>query len=140
MLDISPMLLGSTLVVFLFLIAILNSLLYKPLFSYMEQRDADLKRDLDAVGNNDSEIAASHAMAEKIMNEAKLEAAAVREKVIAEAKAEAHSKIEAKRAELAREYAMFEEALSEQREHLKHELVNQAPAFQAAIVSKLNQI
>ena len=67
MLDISPMLLGSTLIVFLVLIAVLNSLLYKPLFSYMEKRDADIKRDLDLVGNNDAQISALNAEAEKIL-------------------------------------------------------------------------
>ncbi len=118
MLDISPMLLASTLIVFLVLIAALNSLLYKPLFNYMEKRDADIKKDLEEVGNNDAEIAAFHATAEKIINDGKLQAHAMREKVVAEAKALASSKIEAKRAELALEYAKFEEAMSEERSRL----------------------
>ncbi len=140
MLDISPMLLGSTLIVFLVLIALLNSLLYKPLFNYMEKRDADIKNDLDLVGNNDSEIAAFHARAEKIVSDAKLEAAALREKVIAEAKALANSKIETKRAELAQEYATFEGELSAERTRLIAALQNEAPAFQAAVSAKLSQI
>jgi len=140
MLDISPMLLGSTLIVFLILIAVLNSLLYNPLFSYMEKRDADIKKDLDQVGNNDSEIAAFHSKAEKIMSDAKLEAAALREKVIAEAKALANSKIEAKRAELAQEYTKFEEALSQERARLMETLQSEAPSFQSAVSAKLNQI
>jgi len=140
MLDISPMLLGSTLIVFLVLIALLNSLLYKPLFSYMEKRDADIKKDLDQVGNNDSEIAAFHSKAEKIMSDAKLEAAALREKVIAEAKALANSKIETKRAELAQEYTKFQDELSEERTRLIATLQNEAPAFQSAVSAKLSQI
>ena len=140
MLDISPMLLGSTLIVFLVLIAVLNSLLYKPLFSYMEKRDADIKNDLEQVGNNDSEIAALHAKAEKIMSEAKLEAAALREKVIAEAKALANSKIETKRAELALEYKAFESELSQERTRLIAGLQNEVPAFQSAVSAKLSQI
>ena len=140
MLDISPKLLGSTLIVFLVLIAVLNSLLYRPLFSYMEKRDADIKHDLEQVGNNDAEIAAFHAKAEKIMSDAKLEAAALREKVIAEAKALANSKIEAKRAELALEYTKFEEALSQERARLKETLQGEVPAFQSAVSAKLNQI
>lgn len=140
MLDISPMLLGSTLIVFLVLIALLNSLLYKPLFSYMEKRDADIKKDLEHVGNNDSEIAAFQAKAEKIMSDAKLEAAALREKVIAEAKALANSKIETKRAELAQEYAMFESELSQERTRLIAALQNEVPAFQTAVSAKLSKI
>lgn len=140
MLDISPMLLGSTLIVFLVLIALLNSLLYKPLFSYMEKRDADIKKDLEHVGNNDSEIAAFQAKAEKIMSDAKLEAAALREKVIAEAKALANSKIETKRAELAQEYATFESELSQERTRLIAALHNEVPAFQTAVSAKLSKI
>ncbi|MCI4407184.1 MAG: F0F1 ATP synthase subunit B' [Sulfuricurvum sp.] len=140
MLDISPMLLGSTLIVFLVLIAALNSLLYKPLFSYMEKRDADIKKDMEHVGNNDSEIAAFHAKAEKIISDAKLEAAALREKVIAEAKALANSKIETKRAELAQEYATFESELSQERTRLIAALNNEVPAFQTAVSAKLNTI
>lgn len=140
MLDISPMLLGSTLIVFLVLIAVLNSLLYNPLFSYMEKRDADIKNDLDQVGNNDAEIAAFHAKAEKIINDAKLEAAAIREKVIAEAKALANSKIEAKRAEVAQEYTKFEDELSKERTSLKEGLLKEVPAFQSAVSAKLSQI
>ena len=140
MLDISPMLLGSTLIVFLVLIAALNSLLYKPLFSYMEKRDADIKKDMEHVGNNDSEIAAFQAKAEKIMSDAKLEAAALREKVIAEAKALANSKIETKRAELAQEYATFESELSQERTRLIAALQNEVPAFQTAVSAKLSKI
>jgi len=140
MLDISPMLLGSTLIVFLILIAVLNSLLYKPLLSYMEKRDADIKRDLEQVGNNDAEIAALYAEADKIVNGAKLEAAALREKVIAEAKASANGKVEAKRAELAEEYAKFQDTLASERADLKKSLQNEAPSFQAAVTAKLSQI
>jgi len=140
MLDISPMLLVSTLIVFLVLIAALNSLLYKPLFSYMEKRDADIKKDLDQVGNNDAEIAAFYATAEKILSDGKLQANAMREKVVAEAKSVANNKLEAKRAELAREYAQFEEAMIEERSRLNGVLRLEVPSFQAAVTAKLNQI
>jgi F-type H+-transporting ATPase subunit b len=140
MLDISPMLLASTLIVFLVLIAALNSLLYKPLFSYMEKRDADIKKDLEEVGNNDAEIAAFHATAEKIISDGKLQAHAMREKAVAEAKALASDKVEAKRAELALEYAKFEEAMSEERSRLSEALRLEVPNFQAAVSAKLHQI
>ena len=140
MLDISPMLLVSTLIVFLVLIAALNSLLYKPLFSYMEKRDADIKKDLDEVGNNDAEIAAFHATAEKIVSDGKLQANAMREKVVAEAKSVAVSKLDAKRSELTREYAQFEEAMLEERSRINGVLRLEVPSFQAAVTAKLNQI
>ena len=140
MLDINPLLLGITIVVFLILIAVLNSMLFKPLFNYMEERDASIKNDQDKVGNNDAEIAELTAEAQSIVNEAKLEAAAIREKVIAEAKELAESKIEAKRAELAKDKAEFEKSLAETREELKNTLLSQVPLYKEAVKAKFSQI
>ena len=140
MLDINPLLLSITIVVFLILIAVLNSLLFKPLFNYMNERDASIKNDLDKVGNNDAEIAELTAQAQAIVNEAKLEAAALREKVIAEAKELAESKIEAKRAELAKDKAEFEKSLAESRENLKSSLLSQVPLYKEAVKAKFSQI
>ena len=140
MLDINPLLLSTTIVVFLILIAVLNSLLFKPLFAYMEERDASIKADQDRVGNNDAEIAELTAQAESIINEAKLEAAAIREKVVAEAKELAESKIEAKRAELAKDKLEFEKSLAETREELKKTLMSQVPLYKEAVKAKFSQI
>ncbi|MCJ7765413.1 MAG: FoF1 ATP synthase subunit B' [Thiovulaceae bacterium] len=140
MLDINPLLLSITIVVFLILIAVLNSLLFKPLFNYMKERDASIKNDLDKVGNNDDEIAELRAEAQNIVNEAKLEAAALREKVIAEAKELAESKIEAKRAELAKDRAEFEKSLAQSRDNLKNSLLSQLPLYKEAVKAKFSQI
>ncbi len=140
MLDISPILLGSTIIVFLALIAVLNSWLYNPLFSYMEKRDADIQRDLSEVGNNDAEIAELEAKAQKIISDAKLEASALREKVVVDAKELAESKVEAKRAELAKEYEAFEASLDKEKEELTNALLSQVPLFKEAVKAKLAQI
>ncbi|MDD2357886.1 MAG: FoF1 ATP synthase subunit B' [Thiovulaceae bacterium] len=140
MLDISPILLGVTLVVFLILIAVLNSWLYRPLLSYMSKRDADLKRDLHQVGSNDDEVSALIAKSEQTVMDAKLEAAALREKVIADAKELAQSKLDAKRAELAGEYLEFEKTLAQERKELNNALLSQAPLFKEAIKAKFSQL
>ena len=140
MLDINPLLLLSTLVVFLILIAVLNSWLYRPLTAFMQKRDEDIKRDLSKVGSNDSEIKELLAKAESIVMNAKLEAAALREKVIADAKELADSRLEAKKAALANEYAEFERSLEERREELKRELLGDVPAFKDALKLKFSQI
>ncbi len=140
MLDINPILLLATFVVFLSLIAVLNSWLYNPLFAYMNKRDDDIKKDLDKVGSNDAEINELHAKAESIVMNAKLEAAALREKVIADAKELADSKLEAKRAELAAEYLEFEKSLADSKEQLTSDLMNQVPVFKEAVKAKFSQI
>lgn len=140
MLDINPILLVATLIVFLMLIATLNSWLYRPLFAYMTKRDEDIKKDLQKVGSNDDEINELYSKAQSIVNNAKLEAAALREKVITDAKELANSKLEAKRAELASQYLEFEQSLGQSREQLTNDLKSQVPLFKEAVKAKFSQI
>jgi F-type H+-transporting ATPase subunit b len=140
MLDINPILLLATFVVFVSLIAVLNSWLYNPLTKFMQKREDDIKNDLSKVGNNDKEISELNAKAESIIMNAKLEAAALREKVIADAKELVDSKLEAKRAELAQEYLEFEKSLSESRKELTTDLMSQVPVFKEAVKAKFSQI
>ena len=140
MLDINPILLVATLIVFLMLIATLNSWLYRPLFAYMTKRDEDIKKDLQKVGSNDDEINELYSKAESIVNNAKLEAAALREKVITDAKELADSKLEAKRAELASQYLEFEQSLAKSKEQLTSDIMSQVPLFKEAVKAKFSQI
>jgi len=140
MLDINPILLLATFVVFLSLIAVLNSWLYNPLFDYMNKRDGDIKNDLEKVGSNDDEINELNSKAKSIVMSAKLEASALREKVIADAKELAESKLETRRAELANEYLAFEQSLAESKEELTKDLMFQVPLFKEAVKAKFNQI
>jgi F-type H+-transporting ATPase subunit b len=140
MLDINPILLLVTFVVFVSLIAVLNSWLYNPLFSFMSKRDEDIKKDLDKTGSNDDEINTLNEKANSIIMTAKLEAAALREKVITDAKELAESKLEAKRAELASEYLEFEQSLSEAKDELTSDLMSEVPVFKEAIKAKFSQI
>jgi len=140
MLDINPILLLVTFVVFLSLIAVLNSWLYNPLFSFMNKRDDDIKKDLNKAGSNDNEIDELTSKAEQIVMNAKLEAAALREKVIADAKELADSKLEAKRAELAQEYLEFEKSLVVSKTQLTTDLTSNIPMFKEAVKAKFSQI
>ncbi|CAI6150820.1 MAG: ATP synthase subunit b' [uncultured Sulfurimonas sp.] len=140
MLDINPILLLVTFVVFVSLIAVLNSWLYNPLFSFMSKRDNDIKKDLDKTGSNDDEINTLNEKANSIIMTAKLEAAALREKVITDAKELAESKLEAKRAELASEYLEFEQSLSKAKDELTSDLMSQVPVFKEAVKAKFSQI
>jgi len=140
MLDINPSLLGLTLVVFLVLIALLNSWLYNPLLGYMKKRDDDIKKDLNEVGSNDDEIAALHLQAENVISNAKAEAMALRDKVVNEAKELSESKIEAKKAELAEKFAAFNASLNAEKENLSSTLLSEIPLFQEAIKAKFSKI
>jgi F-type H+-transporting ATPase subunit b len=60
--------------------------------------------------------------------------------VIADAKELAESKLEAKRAEMASEYAAFEKSLAEEREQLNNALLSQVPLYKEAVKAKFSQI
>ena len=140
MLDISLLLLISTAAIFLVLITVLNGMLYKPLFAFMEKRDQDIQNDLAQVGSNDAEVQALHATAQSIISEARLQAAAEREKVIADAKKAADAKLDAKRAELAEAYGAFEAELASEREALKNALAADVPGYVASVNAKIAAI
>jgi len=140
MLDISPLLLISTAVVFLILIAVLNGMLYKPLFAFMEKRDQDIQNDLAKIGSNDAEVNALNATAQSIISEARLQAAAEREKVIADAKKAAEAEIATKRAQLSEAYVAFEAELAKQRDALQSSLATQVPAYAEAVNAKISKI
>ncbi len=140
MLDIDWKLLSATFVVFLSLIAVLNSWLYNPLFSFMNKREEDIKKDLDKIGSNDDEIKALNQKAQSIIMNAKLDVAVLREKVVADAKELAESKLEAKRAELAEEYLEFEKSLAKSKNELTSDLMSQVPSFSEAVKAKFSQI
>lgn len=140
MLDISPLLLISTAVVFLILIAVLNGMLYKPLFAFMEKRDQDIQNDLAEIGSNDSEVSALNETAQSIVSEARLQAAAEREKVIADAKKAAEAEVGAKRAELAKAYEAFEAELAKDREALQQALSAEVPAYVEGVNAKISKI
>jgi len=140
MLDINPILLLVTFVVFLSLVAVLNSWLYNSLFNFMDKRDEDIKKDLNKVGTNDNEIRDLNIKAESIIMDAKLEVATLREKVIADAKELAESKLEARRAELAQEYLEFEQSLAQSKEKLTKDLMSDVPLFKKAVTAKFSNI
>jgi F-type H+-transporting ATPase subunit b len=56
MLDISPILLLTSGIIFLLVLARLNSCLYKPLFKHMDDRSASIAKDLEDAKNNGSDI------------------------------------------------------------------------------------
>jgi len=140
MLDISVSLMLVVAVVFLVLLILLNSWLYQPLMAFMDERDKSIRKDLENVSANSSEIEELKAKAEEVIAEAKSEAAALRAKTIDESKLLAMSKIEAKKEELEEAYQEFLNSLKKEEEELKSELLSQMPLFKESLKAKFSQI
>jgi F-type H+-transporting ATPase subunit b len=140
MLDISPILLLSSGIVFLLVLARLNSCLYKPLFKHMDDRTKSIKKDLDNAKNNGSNIDGMLVEAKEIIAKAKGEAASIREKATTEAKALTQTKLADAKANLDAKYNDFIKSLEEDKESLRNSLIASMPVFKESLKLKISSI
>lgn len=140
MLDISWGLILLTAAVFLALVFLLNSWLYRPLLGFMQEREESITRDLENANANESGAEAILAEAKEIVEGAKAEANARKKEAIESAKAEVAKLIETKRAELEKQYEEFLQELAKEEESIKSALISQTPLFKEALKAKFNKL
>ena len=140
MLDISPWLLLLVAVIFIFLIVALNKILYKPLLTFMHDRDESIKNDLEEAKKNSGNVSHLEAEAKTILQNAKSEAHKIREEAISEAKSKAQEEIGAKKAVLESNYVAFLNELNKEREQLSSKLKDELSLYKDSLKTKLSQI
>lgn len=140
MLDISPVLLLSSALVFLLVLARLNSCLYKPLLKHMDDRDAQIKNDMQNARNNGADVDGMLEEAKHIIAQAKKEALSIREKAKSEATLVAEAKLAEAKAKAEEKYADFVKNLEDEKSSLENSLVSQIPVFKESLSSKLSSI
>ena len=140
MLDISPVLLLSSGIIFLLVLARLNSCLFKPLLKHMDDRAESIKNDLENAKSNTADVDGMLAEANDVIAKAKKEAAAIREEALSEARKVADSKLEAAKSELDTKYSDFKKSLDNETNTLKETLVASMPQFNESLKAKLNSI
>ncbi len=140
MLDIIPGMLLLVAVIFIFLIYVLNRILYKPLLTFMSQRERSIQNDIEQSKKNSSNVSHLEEEASRVIKEAKAQAFKIREEAINSAKSEVSQKIEEKKAILEKAYASFLEELEAEKEELSSKLSKSLPDFQSSLKTKLSQI
>ena len=140
MLDISPILLISSAVIFLIVLKLLNNMLYQPLFTHMEDRTKSIADDLERAKNNVADVESMYEDANSIIAKAKQEASSIREKAYAEAKAEGDSKLSTAKTELESKYEKFEQDLKNDTIALKNALLVNMPEFKEKVSVKISNI
>jgi len=140
MLDISPVLLLSSGIIFLLVIAALNSLLFKPLLKHMDERAAFIKKDLEDAKSNVADVDEFLIEANDVIAKAKREAATIREQAYKEAKDSADVKLASARLNLEAKSANFAKSLQEETNALKISLLSSMPQFNESLKAKLNSI
>ena len=140
MLDISPVLLLSSGIIFLLVLARLNSCLFKPLLKHMDDRAESIKTDLENAKNNATDVDGMLAEANDIIAKAKKEAAGIRQKAQEEAESVAAVKLSGAKSEIDAKYNTFTKSLEEETSALKDTLVSQLPVFKQSLKAKLSSI
>jgi F-type H+-transporting ATPase subunit b len=134
------MLLGSSAVLFLLTLAVLNNILFKPLLKHMDDRAESIKKDLENAKSNTADVDGMLAEANDVIAAAKKEAASIREKAYNEAKEIAESKLATAKSDLEAKYAGFAKELETQTVELKDSLVATMPQFNESLKAKLSSI
>ncbi len=137
MLDIQPSLLAFEIITFLLLVAILNQILYKPMLSFMEERNSNLKADANLANAQESEKEALIMEANKLLADAKAEAAKIRHEAITAAKAEAEAKINAAKESIKAEVANFSSELTTQKAELKAVILSNSEGYKQSLAKAL---
>ena len=140
MLDISPILLISSALVFLLVLARLNSCLYKPLFKHMEDRSEKIKSDMQNAKNNGANVDGMLEEANHIISEGKKEANMIRENARLEAMKLAEVKLSEAKVKSDEKYNDFVKSLVEEKKALEDSLVSQMPLFKESLQAKLSTI
>jgi F-type H+-transporting ATPase subunit b len=140
MLDISPVLLVVSAVIFLIVMVLLNNWLYQPLLKFMDDRDSLIKNDLENAQKNGADVEDLEKEAESIIYNAKAEASKIREKAINDAKEQAEIKISQQKQELEKEYEAFMSALNQEKVAYKDSLMASMSTFKDSLKAKTAQL
>ena len=140
MLDISPILLVGSALVFLLVLARLNSCLYKPLFKHMDDRDLQIKTDLENSKSNATEVEGMLDEANSIIIQAKKEAFSIREKAKAEANDVAQARLLEAKSMIDTKNKTFIDTLAQEKIALEKSLVSNLPLFKEGLKAKLSSI
>ncbi|EMI4815592.1 F0F1 ATP synthase subunit B' [Campylobacter upsaliensis] len=129
-----------TMVIFLAMIVILNSMLYKPLLRFIDERNSSIKNDENKVKENSQEMLGANDEVEKIHQSTREEIYKIKQSAINQAKEEARVAIQAKKEELERKMASFYVELNVQKEELKQNLLKNLPEFKQLLENNIKKI
>lgn len=140
MLEVDLPLVILTAVVFLGLIAILNSILYKPLLQFIDSRNKAIKNDEESASKNTSDLSMHEAEIEQIILAARNEAGKIKQEALNVAKESAAKIVGQKRATLEVDYEAFMQNLQAQKDEFKADLTAKLPDLKNALKMKLAKI
>lgn len=140
MLDISPLIMVVTFVIFVTMLYLLNQKLYKPLLKFMDDRETTLNREMQEAQNLSGDSSDLDAQARQTIEEAKAKAAAARQAALERLHQEQAQAIEARQSELAKKFESFTASLSAEKDALKQKLLAEMPMLKESLKAKIGQL
>ena len=140
MLDISPVLLLSSGIIFLIVLFVLNGYLFKPLLKHIEDRTKSIKEDLDKAKDNGADVEGMLVEANDNIANAKKEAVAIRQKALNEAMADANKKLVKAKQDIDNKYNSFLSELDVEISNLRDSLSTNIPVFEKSLQAKIRNI
>ena len=140
MLDVSINLVLISAGIFLVMLFTLNSIVFKPLLRFMEDRDNSITNDLNNANKNSSSIEELKEEATKIILAAKVEANKIREASLDEAKVLLDQKLKQRQEEISKEYSEFKKSLEVVGDELKSSLMANKSAFDTMLKNKIESL
>ncbi|EAH6868632.1 F0F1 ATP synthase subunit B' [Campylobacter lari] len=130
----------ATGVIFLLMIAILNSMLYKPLIKFMDSRDLTIKNDEEKMKKNSDDVSNVESELEKIHIQTRDEINQIKAKAIEEAKLKQEKELSTRKRELEDQMLVFLKSLKEKEKELKEEMRLKMPEFKQSFKNSLSKI
>jgi F-type H+-transporting ATPase subunit b len=140
MLEISPLIMAVTFVIFMTMLYLLNQKLYKPLLKFMDDRDATLNRGMSEAANLSGDTSDLEREAQQTIHDAKNAAAQKRQSTLEALQKEEAAALEIRQGELAEKYERFKASLEEEKEALRNTLLSELPLLKEGLKAKFGQL
>lgn len=137
--DWHPSIMFATMAIFLAMIVILNTFLYKPLLQYMDNRDDSIKKDENTIKEYSQEMLDAGDEIETIHASTREEIYKIKQNAINTAKEEAEKVMKAKKEELERKMTSFYTELESQKRELQEHLSMHLPSLKQALQNNIKQ-
>ncbi|MBZ7931371.1 F0F1 ATP synthase subunit B' [Campylobacter sp. RM12910] len=138
--DMHPSIIFATMAIFLAMIVILNTMLYKPLLKSIDERNDSIKNDEAKAKQYSQDISNANDEVEAIYANTREEVFKIKQQAINAAKEEANQIIKAKKEELERRMNSFYLELENQKKEFKENLSQYLPDLKQALQNNIKKI
>ncbi|MBZ7970379.1 F0F1 ATP synthase subunit B' [Campylobacter sp. RM3125] len=138
--DMHPSIMFATMAIFLAMIVILNTMLYKPLLKSIDERNDSIKNDEAKAKQYSQDISNANDEVEAIYANTREEVFKIKQQATNAAKEEANQIIKAKKEELERRMNSFYLELENQKKEFKENLSQYLPDLKQALQNNIKKI